>query len=140
MLIKVLYVKCLKNTFLVVIAMMLTRRMLVSVRRVAMRRRVWFKVLSRMERAVVSLTIRCVDRIRSVKLAIIVKAIVDKLNDAVRSRVERLMDTRGRLLAQKLSGIAVGWGNESACRWVEDYGFIQFLTVNYMNTPSLYRV
>ncbi len=123
-----------------VIAVVVTRDMLVSVRRMAIRKRVWFKVLSRMERAVVSLTIRCVDRIRSAKLAIIVKAIVDKLNDAVKGGVERLMDTVGRLLAQKLSGIAVGWGNESACHWVEDYGFIQFLTVNYMNTPSLYSV
>jgi len=69
------------NLFLVVIAVVVTRGMLVSVRRVAMRRRVWFKVLSRMERAVVSLTIRCVDRIRSVELAMIVKAIVDKLKN-----------------------------------------------------------
>jgi len=128
------------NLFLVVIAVVVTRGMLVSVRRLAMRRRVWFKVLSRMERAVVSLTIRCVEEVRSVKLAMIVKAIVDKLKLAVEGGVERLMDTVGRLLAQKLSGIAVGWGNESACRWVEDCGFIQFLTVNYMNTPSLYRV
>jgi len=120
--------------------MVINRDMLVSVRRVAMRKRVWFKVLSRMERAVVSLTIRCVDRIRSVKLAIIVKAIVDKLNEAVKGGVERLMDTVGSSLAKKLSEVAVGWGNESACHWVEDYGFIQFLTVNYMNTPSLYRV
>lgn len=52
----------------------------------------------------------------------------------------RLMETVGSSLAQKLSGIAVGWGNKSACHWVEDYGFIQFLTVNYMNTPTLYRV
>ncbi len=120
--------------------MVVTRDMLVSVRRVARRRRVWFSVLGRVERGIVNLTIRCVEEVRSVKLAMIVKAIVDKLKLAVKGRVERLMDTRGRLLAQKLSGIAVGWGNESACRWVEDYGFIQFLTVNYMNTPSLYRV
>jgi len=93
-----------------------------------------------MERAVVSLTIRCVDRIRSVKLAIIVKAIVDKLNDAVKGGVERLMETVGRLLAQKLSGIAVGWGNKSAENWMEDRGFIQFLAVSHMNTLGLYRV
>jgi len=120
--------------------MVMNRDMLVSVRRMAMRRRVWFKVLSRMERAVVSLTIRCVEEVRSARLAMIVKAIVDKLNDAVKGGVERLMETVGRSLAQKLSGIAVGWGNESACDWADDHGFIWFLTVNYMNTPSLYRV
>lgn len=105
-----------------------------------MRKRVWFSVLGQVERAIVNLTIRCVEKIRSIKLAMIVKAIVDKLKLAVRSRVERLMETVGSSLAQKLSGVAVSWGNKSASRWVEDYGFIRFLTVNYVNTPSLYRV
>lgn len=119
--------------------MVINRSMLVSVRRVAMRKRVWFSVLGRVERGIVNLTIRCVEEVRSVKLAMIVEAIVDKLEEAVKGGVERLMDTVGSLLAKKLSGVAVGWGNESACHWVEDYGFIQFLTVNYMNTPSCYR-
>ena len=48
MLIKVLYCKCLKNTFLAVIAMIVTRDVLVSIRRVAMRKRVWFSVLGRL--------------------------------------------------------------------------------------------
>lgn len=126
--------------FLVVTAMIVTLDMLVSIRRVAMRKRVWFSVLGQVERAIVNLTIRCVEKIRSIKLAMIVKAIVDKLKLAVRSRVERLMETVGSSLAQKLSGVAVSWGNKSASRWVEDYGFIRFLTVNYVNTPSLYRV
>jgi len=119
---------------------MLTRDMLVSIRRMAMRKRVWFKVLDRCEWAVVNLTIRCVEKVRSVKLAMIVKAIVDKLEEAVKSRVERLMETLGSSLAQKLSGVAVSWGNKSASRWVEDSGFIRFLAVSYINTPRLYKV
>jgi len=117
-----------------------TQDLLVSIRRVAVRRRVWFRVLDRCERGVVSLTIRCVERIRSVKLAGIVKAIVDKLREAVRSRVERLMETVGSSLAQRLSGVAVRWGNKSASRWADDRGFIQFLTINYVNVPGLYKV
>ncbi len=115
--------------------MVMNRDMLVSVRRLAMRRRVWFKVLSRMERAVVSLTIRCVDRIRSAKLAMIVKAIVDKLNEAVRSRVERLMGSVGSSLARAIAEIAVSWGNLEAVKWAIDRGFIRYVTVMEMNRP-----
>jgi len=132
---KVLYCKCLKNVFLGVIAVMLTRDMLVSIRRVAMRKRVWFKVLSRAERAVISLTIRCVDRVRSAKLAMIVTAIVDKLEEAVRSRVERLMGRIGSSLARAIAEIAVSWGNLEAEKWALDQGFIRYVTVMKMNLP-----
>jgi len=123
------------NVFLVVIAVVVTRGMLVSVRRLAMRRRVWFKVLSRMERAVVSLTIRCVEEVRSVKLAMIVKAIVDKLEEAVKGRVERLMGSVGRSLARMIVEIAVSWGNVEAVEWASDRGFIRYVTVMEMNRP-----
>ena len=116
--------------------MVITRGMLVSVRRVAMRKRVWFRALGRVERGIVSLTIRCVDRIRSVRLAMILKAIVDKLKLAMRSRVERLMDAVGSSLAQKIAEIAVSWGNLEAVKWVSDRGFIRYLTVMEMNRSS----
>ncbi len=118
-----------------VIAVMLTRDMLVSIRRVAMRKRVWFKVLDRCERAVFSLTIRCVEKIRSVKLAMVVKAIVDKLEEAVRSRVERLMGSVGSSLARRIAEIAVSWGNLEAEKWALDKGFIRYVTVMEMNRP-----
>jgi hypothetical protein len=87
------------------------------------------------ERAIVNLTIRCVEEIRSVKLAMIVKAIVDKLNEAVKSRVERLMGTAGSSLARTIAGIAVSWGNLEAVEWASDRGFIRYVTVMEMNRP-----
>jgi hypothetical protein len=122
-----------------VIALLLNWERLVLVRRLAIRKRVWFKFLDRCERAILSLTIKCVERIRSVKLAKIVKAIVDKLTDAMKGNVERLMETVGSTLAVRLSMIAVGWGNHSANRWAHDRGFMRFLAVNYMNTPRIIR-
>jgi len=120
---------------LVVIVMIVTRDMLVSIRRVAMRKRVWFRVLDRCERAVVSLTIRCVERVRSVRLAMIVTAIVDKLKEAMKGRVERLMETVGSSLARKIGEIAVSWGNLEAEKWALDQGFIKYVTVMEMNRP-----
>ena len=118
---------------------MVTRERMILVKRLAIRRRVWFKFLDRCERAILSLTIKCVERIRSVKLAKIVDAIVDKLTDAMKGNVERLMETVGRTLAQRLAGLAVKWGYKSAWSWVHDPGFIRFLAVNVMNNPTLHK-
>ncbi len=112
---------------------------LVRIKARAMRRGVWFRVLTRGERAQIELTMRVVKRIRSFFLARVVSSIVEKLLDAMESRVTRLMREVGPALAQKLSGIAQKWGNSSAVSWIADPGFRQYLTVMYMNTPSVFK-
>jgi hypothetical protein len=67
------------------------------------------------------------------------KTILDKLTEAMKSKVERLMETVGSPLAFRLSMIALGWGNSSASWWAHDRDFVRFLAVNYMNTPDGYR-
>jgi len=47
---------------------LISRRDLVWTKRKAIRGRVWFRVLERVERAMVDLAIRCVDSVRSVRL------------------------------------------------------------------------
>lgn len=101
----------------------------------ALRRAMWFKVLDRVERAIINLAIRCVERVRSQKLTRIMTTIVNKLTDAMKSRFKRLIENVGRPLARKMSQIAKAWGNVSAVRWVEDSGFIQYLAVMQMITP-----
>ncbi|MBE0513021.1 hypothetical protein IBX38_08220 [Candidatus Bathyarchaeota archaeon] len=113
---------------------------LAKIRARAMRRGVWFRVLTRGERAQVDLTMRVVKRIRSFILAKVITSIVEKLLDAMESRVARLMREVGQPLAQKLSGIAQEWGNRLARQWMADPGFVQYLTVNYMNTPTSFPV
>jgi hypothetical protein len=93
----------------------------------ALRRRVWFKLLSRVERGIIDLTIKCVDNIKSRKLAGVVTAIIDKLQSAVESTVDRLVRTVGLPLARKISSIAVSWGNSSAVRWTDDLKFARYL-------------
>lgn len=106
---------------------------LVEIRRKAMRRRIWFRVLDRGEQAIVSLTIRCVKKIQSPKLAQIVTNIVAKLRQAMKSSVKQIVETVGRSLAQKLSRIAQAWGNKCAILWAEDPSFIQFLAIMQIN-------
>lgn len=110
---------------------------LAKIKRKALRQKAWFKVLDRSERAIVSLTIRCVEIIKSLKLAKIVTAILAKLKDAMTSQVEKLRKTLGRSLAQNLAKIALAWGYSSAKRWVGDQGFMHYLVIMRINTSGM---
>lgn len=118
---------------------MFSRSELDLIRRKARRRRVWFKVLSRVERGLVSLTIRCVDRVRSSKLAAILEKIVERLTEALRSRVDRLMEEVGWPLARKMAYLAVSWGNRDALNWALGARFARYLTVLHMNDSEMYK-
>jgi len=112
----------------------LNRQGLVKIKVRALRRKVWFKALSRVERGIIDLTIRCVERIRSYALMKTVLAIVDKLlrtlEEGYLKRVERI----GRELAQKICEIACKWGNLHASVWKYDVNFVKFLGVNALNS------
>ena len=115
------------------------KNVLTKVKTRALRRGVWFRVLTRAERAQMELTMKVVKRIRSHFLAKVVAKIVEKLLEALESTVVRLTREVGSALAHKLSGIAQEWGNKSAEEWPADPGFKQFLAVTYMNMPSLFK-
>ena len=99
----------------------------------ALRQRIWFKTLSRTERCIVDLTIRCVERVRSRVLTRIVSDIVAKiLNTLKPSFLETAMRV-GREIADEVCGIALKWGNMSASRWKHDLSFTRFLGVTAVN-------
>ena len=106
---------------------------LAEAKRLALRRGVWFKVLDRVERGIIDLTVGYVVCIKSVKLAKLVSAIIGKLQFAMESMVERLVRTIGLPLVEKISSIAAGWGNISAKRWASDLSFAVFLAVAQTN-------
>jgi len=97
----------------------------------ALRRGTWFRTLSRIERGIIDLTVKYVDNIRSQKLAKIVTAIVEKLQTATESTIERLVRSVGIPLARKISSIAVNWGNISASKWAGDLAFARFLALSF---------
>jgi hypothetical protein len=45
----------------------------------------------------------------------------------------------GLPLAQKLSSVAMKWGNASAKSWVIDSSFAIFLSVMYINEPKTFK-
>lgn len=118
----------------------LTRNELTKMRSKAIRRGIWFKVLSGAERAYMGLAIRVVERVRSLLLAKVLTSILKKVLSAMESRVARIMRKVGHPLAQKLSRIAQKWGNKSAIQWADEHGFIQYLAVNHINTTATFKV
>jgi len=86
-----------------------------------------------MERGLVNLTVKCVDRVRSSRLAAMLRIIVKRLEMALRSRVERLMVKVGWPSARRMAYFAVSWGNLDALNWASDAEFARYLTVIHMN-------
>jgi hypothetical protein len=113
---------------------------IVTVKKAALRRNIWFKALSRVERGILDLTVRCVVNIKSPKLASLVTAILNKLKLAAESLVDRLVRTVGFSLSQKLADLATGWGNRLASRWVGDVGFACYLAVMQFNAGRGFSV
>ena len=103
---------------------------LIEAKKLALKRRLWFKNLSRVECGIIDLTVRYVATIKSIKLANVVTAILSKLQSANESIVDKLVKKVGLALARKISEIAVNWGNHLASKWAEDHAFARYLAFN----------
>ncbi len=112
----------------------LTRRALADIKRKAIRRGLWFKVLSKVERSCIDITIKVVRVVRSRRLTKVLIPVVQKLLEAMENRFGRIMWQVGYEHALKISRIAQAWGSASAAKWSTDPEFIRYLTVIRMNT------
>jgi len=115
--------------------MSLSKDELIRMKTKAIRRRVWFRTLTMSERAQIDLTIKFVQKVRSLLLTRVLVSILKKLTDVFESRVARAIRNIGRGLAERISRIARSWGNKSAAEWTKDRGFTQYLTIMWMNLP-----
>ncbi len=110
----------------------LTRDIIAGLKTRALRRRVWFRALDRIERGLVDVTIRWVDKVRSRLMARVLLRILVKLARAMESSMARALG-RGRIVAARLSGLAVGWGNLDAYSWKFEEAFQRFLGFRIAN-------
>ncbi len=104
----------------------LTRGLLAGIRLRAVRRRVWFGALDRIERGLVDLTIRYVEQVKSNRLQQVLVEILKKLARAMEQGMARVRGV-GRELALRASVLAVGWGNSQAYAWRFDQSFARAL-------------
>lgn len=97
----------------------------------------WFRALSRVDRAVVDLTLRVVDGIRSRRLAAAVLSVVRKLEETVEGGVTRLLKEVGFKVALELSLFAQKWNNVHARDWASDASFAKFLVIMHINNSKM---
>jgi hypothetical protein len=119
--------------------LMLRRERLLKLKLKAIRRRVWFRALSRIDRVLVDLTIRVVDVVRSSRLSEALFSVVKKLEDGLEGRVSRAMKEVGFSLARKLSLLAQKWGNVLARNWMFDMSFVKFLAIMHINNSRVFK-
>ncbi len=96
----------------------------------------WYTGLTRLERGIVDLTIRFVDTVRSKRLGVVIVKILAKLKEALKNRFVKHMESYGWEEARKVAAQAVSLGYFQAKSWVNDFGFIRFLTFMDLNRPS----
>jgi hypothetical protein len=112
------------------------KRFLADVKRKALRRGVWFSALDRVERGILTLTSRLVDKVRSTELCVELVKILAKIKDAMKSGFVRRMEEYGVGQAKKLAAQAVAWGYSSARAWASGFGFVRYLTLIDVNRPT----
>lgn len=113
---------------------MTTRNDLVRIKTRALRTHLWFKNLSKVERGIIDLTIRCVTTIRSQTLQNALVNITYKITKALDDRFLSRAEKIGRKLAQNLGNIGQKWGNKTASSWKTDKNFSTCLGVNHLNS------
>ena len=94
----------------------------------------WFRAISKVERAIVDLTIKCVEKIRSTILAGTISAIVAKILQCLEDGFTTRADKVGHEIVERLCSVGERWGSEAHLVWKYDKCFIRFLGVNALNT------
>jgi len=115
---------------------MFTRKFLEGWWRRALRRRVLFTALDREDRGYLYLTMKALDEVRSVDVGRIILKILVKLREALKGPFVRRMEDYGVGKAWAMSKTAVEWGYRAAGGWAGEVGFIRYLTVHELNSPS----
>ena len=84
----------------------LTRKALANIRRKLIRTKAWFRLLTSAEKGIIDLTIKCVERVRSARLAKILERILVKASEVLKSQFLNKVRTIGEPLASEVSRIA----------------------------------
>jgi hypothetical protein len=118
----------------------LERAQLLNLKLKAMRSGVWFRVLPRIDRVLVDLTIKVAGTVRSFTLAKNILAVIRKLESSMESKFLRTIQEIGFPIARRLCLTAQKWGNLTAKQWGADVGFAKYLAAMSLNEPKLFRI
>ncbi len=102
----------------------------------AIRQHLWYRALSRVDRALVDATLQISDHIRSSTLSNALLVVVRKLESASENLISWTIQTVGFSRAREIAFLAMQWGNHSAINWQRDAKFARFLAVLHINVVA----
>lgn len=114
-------------------------KMLLSIKRKALRKRTWFSELSNIERGLINSVLNAFESVKSRHLVAILERIIAKLRKTLESGFARMVESVGWELVRRRILQAVSMGCLGARRWLDDRGFAEFLTVLELNTPVAFK-
>jgi len=117
----------------------LTNHLLLKIKRKAIRLKAWYK-LNNIERAIIDLTIKCVDKIKSIKLKNIILKILNKIKEAIENDFLNKIYENGLKEIIKIIKIAYSWGNKNSLEWIKDKNFIFYLGIKNIYTPNIWKI
>ena len=109
-----------------------------SVRLTALRKRTWFKALDKLERGILNLTIKFVEKLKSQVLAGHIVKILAKLRDAAKCAFTRHVESYGYMKLRETVEQALGLGYDSS-GWIRDLGFAEWFALNNYYNPVGWR-
>ena len=118
---------------------MFTKEFLSGVRRMALRRRVFFKALDGVERGILSISAKIIDSVKSGVLMIQLVKIISKLRDACKSDFVRHLERYGMERVRVVQSQAAGFGYRGADKLIGDFGFVRYLVFLDFNQPLGWR-
>jgi hypothetical protein len=117
----------------VVTVNVLSQKYLETVRRTALRKRVWYRVLDRVERGIVNLTIGIIEKVQSPVLAQELVKILAKLRDAGKCAFTRHVEVFGYKKLRLIVDQVRSFGSEVS--WLMDMGFAEWLAFTDYYSP-----
>ena len=106
---------------------MLGRDFLHDIRRRAMRRGIWYRVLSDLDRGILNLSAVLLDDVRSVTLRVQIVSILAKLRDAFKSPFVRYVEKHGRERLRNVVECAIKFDYRDVESLRGDKGFMEYL-------------
>jgi len=97
-----------------------------------LRRGVWFRALTRIERGIIDLTLRCVDKVQSNTLKTVLSDIIGKLENVVDHFFTWRLEQIGRPFAEGVSRAAALMGVKGAEKWKDDRSFLQLIGLHHL--------
>jgi hypothetical protein len=110
-----------------------SRGQLVKLKKKAIRAGAWFKVLARIDRVLIDLTVKVAQIVRSPSLVKRILSVTTKLEGLLESKLVRATGMIGFKLSCTLSLLAQKWGNSAAGAWAGDAAFSRYLAVMELN-------